>query len=576
MCIQQFNWMKASIMLLLIPLMALAPMVTQAQSTTLTHAELVEEIDQMLAATYPADGPGAAVLVMRDDEIILRKGYGLANVELGVPIAPEMVFRLGSVAKQFTAMAILMLSEEGKVALDDDIIQYLPYYPTHGATITLENLLTHTSGVKDFELLPARLTVAHDDLTVEQMIDLFKDEPPDFAPGEAWSYSNSGYVLLGAIIEKVSGMRYADFIQERIFTPLGMTHSYYDDPTQLIPGRAAGYTQTADGFQNAEYMSMSHAYAAGALASSVDDLARWDAALYSDQLVSQATLRRAFTSYVFPNGARKGDAAGYGYGWVVEHYAGDTIYEHTGGINGFNAAVLRLPAAHLYVAILSNREEYSNTVGNLVFNIATLLIGKPYHDPATVSVPTATLDTYEGVYQWETKSEIVVRRADDHLVVEPAEGPSLEVTPMSSTTFFLKGSYLRLRFVKTRAGEVTELRVQQHFGGWVVAPKLDKPLPPPVESVEVDPAILAEYAGEYEAADFTLMITLEDGKLMVEPTDAEKTELVPTAATEFEMPALGAQIVFVRDADGAVTGLVVKLGGQEIEAAKVTTQTQGN
>ncbi|MCB0182926.1 MAG: beta-lactamase family protein, partial [Caldilineaceae bacterium] len=299
---QQINWMKASILLLLIPWMVLLPLGAQAQLTAPTDADLAEQLDAMLAAVFPDDGPGAAVLVLRDGEIILRRGYGLANVELSVPMAPEMVFRLGSVAKQFTAMAILMLVEEGKLALDDDITAYLPDYPTQGQTITIEHLLTHTGGVKDLEFLPARLAVERNDLSVEELIALFKDEPLDFAPGTAWSYSNSGYILLGAIIEQASGMSYADFVQQRIFTPLGMIHSYYDDPTQLMPGRVAGYTQTGDGYANAAYMSMTQPYAAGALASSVDDLAKWDAALYTSKLVKQSTLRRMFKSVVLTNG----------------------------------------------------------------------------------------------------------------------------------------------------------------------------------------------------------------------------------------------------------------------------------
>ena len=236
-----------------------------AQTTTQKDQQMAQQIDDALTAAFPTDGPGAAVIVVRDGAVILRKGYGLANLELGVPIQPEMVFRLASVTKQFTAMAILMLSEEGKLALTDDITKYLPGYPTHGQTITIEHLLTHTGGVKDLESLPARLAVARNDLSLAEVIALFQDEPLDFAPGEAWSYSNSGYVLLGAIIEQISGLSYAEFIQQHIFIPLGMTHSYYDDTIHLIPGRVVGYSRGADGYANAAYMSMTHPHAAGAL-----------------------------------------------------------------------------------------------------------------------------------------------------------------------------------------------------------------------------------------------------------------------------------------------------------------------
>lgn len=452
MLTQQFNPIKASTLLLLIAWMVLMPMDTQAQSTAPTNADLAGQIIAMLATAYPADGPGAAVLVMRNGEIILRKGYGLANVELGVPIAPAMVFRLGSVAKQFTAMAILLWADEGKLALDDEITAYLPDYPTQGQTITIEHLLTHTGGVKDLEFLPARLAVERSDLSVEELIALFKDEPLDLAPGTAWSYSNSGYILLGAIIEKVSGMRYADFIQERIFTPLGMTHSYYDDPTLMIPGRVAGYTRTNDGYANAAYMSMTQPYAAGALASSVDDLAKWDVALYTSKLVKQSTLRRMFKSVVLTNG----QAPGYGYGWGVGTYEGNPIQDHNGGINGFYTEVMRLPVDKVYIAILSNLENPSVAPDELAFDIATLVIGRPYRDPAAITLPETTLATYEGVYLVNGQGSVVIRREDDHLLWQ-TDGPARVLTPLASDEFFMAGVPRRICFVKDRAGAATSM-----------------------------------------------------------------------------------------------------------------------
>lgn len=182
-----------------------------------------------------------------------------------VPVAPEMVFRLASITKQFTAVAVLMLVQEDKVALSDEITRFLPAFPTQGQTITVEHLLTHTAGVKNYVDMPELPNVWRKDMTLDDLIGLFQDQPLGFAPGEQWAYSDSGYVLLGAIIEKVSGMSYAEFIQQRIFTPLGMTHSYYDHTAQIIPGRVAGYARGADGFVNAPYLSMSLPYAAGAL-----------------------------------------------------------------------------------------------------------------------------------------------------------------------------------------------------------------------------------------------------------------------------------------------------------------------
>src|SRR5690349_4795039 len=206
-----------------------------------TAAETAAGIDRFLAETYSPAEPGAAVLVMKDGQVLLRKGYGMANLELGVPIAPEMVFELGSVTKTFTATAIMMLAERGKLSIQDDLTRYLPDFPTHGKKITLEHLLSHTSGVPNFTSLPDWVGKQRLDVSVEELIGLFRGKPLDFEPGERYSYSNSGYALLGAVIEKVSGRTYEEFIEEEIFKPLGMTSSRFGRASEVIPGRVNGY-----------------------------------------------------------------------------------------------------------------------------------------------------------------------------------------------------------------------------------------------------------------------------------------------------------------------------------------------
>lgn len=565
MQLKLFHRSKVSAMLIMITLLMLAPMVTHAQSTKLNDAALAKEIDQMLTTTFPADGPGAAVLVLRDGEIILRKGYGLANVELGVPIAPEMVFRLGSVAKQFTAMAILLLAEEGKLALDDDITTYLPDYPTQGQTITIEHLLTHTGGIKDFEFMPARLAAERTDLTVEEVIALFQDEPLDFAPGEQWSYSNSGYILLGAIIEQVSGLSYAEFIQQRIFTPLGMTHSYYDDPAQLIPGRVAGYTQTGDGYANAAYMSLTHPYAAGALASSVDDLAKWDAALYTNKLVKPATLRRAFQPYTLKNG----QTPGYGYGWGIGAYAGHPLHEHNGGINGFTTQVLRLPADKVYIAILTNLDSWPLDLGDLAFTIATLVIDEPYQDPTALALPAATLAAYEGVYLLNGQIPVAIRYTDEQLTLQTG-GPPTVLSPLAANEFFIAGAPLRIKFVKDRAGVITTMQLQKRFTLWFDLPKSDQPLPATEATVEIDPALYEQYVGDYQLdAGLALTISVADEKLLAQADGDAPMELLAAAEDQFFLEGADVQIEFTRDGAGVVIGLVLQQSGQTMTGQKV-------
>ncbi len=442
-----------------------------AQTARLSDENLAAAVNEMLEKTYKADEPGAAVIVVRDGKVVLRKGYGRANMELGVPIEPDMVFRTGSITKQFTAVAILMLAEQGKLSLEDDITRFFPDYPTKGQKITIEHLLTHTSGIKSYTSLPEWLPLWRKDMPITELIALFKDKPMDFAPGEKWAYNNSAYVLLGAIIEKASGQTYADFIEKNIFAPLGMKHSFYDDTARIIPRRVAGYSKGKDGFINAAYLSMSQPHAAGSLVSSVDDLALWDAALYTEKLVKQDSLKRAWTTSKLNNGK----ATNYGFGWSIGSYEGHPMIEHSGGIPGFASYAIRMPNERVYVAALTNRDFESP--GRTVLKIAALAIGKPYQEPAAVKLSAAVLEGYVGVYQLGEKDEAVVRRDGDNLVISFPGGRKTTISPMSETRFFVKDSRTRINFSRNPAGAVTGF-VVSGSGVEQDAQKTDKPLPP--------------------------------------------------------------------------------------------------
>ncbi|MGH9873095.1 MAG: serine hydrolase [Pyrinomonadaceae bacterium] len=534
-----------------------------AQSPATSDKDLTTAINEALEKTFKPDEPGAAVIVVKDGKVVFRKGYGLANVELGVPVEPDMVFRLGSVTKQFTAVAILMLAEQNKLSLDDDITKFLPDYPTKGQKITIEQLLTHTSGIKNYTSLPEWLSLWRKDMTVKEIIDLFKDQPMDFAPGERWSYSNSGYILLGAIIEKVSGQTYQEFIEKNIFTPLGMKHSYYDNTARLIPRRVTGYSKVPDGFRNAAYLSMSQPFAAGSLMSSVDDLALWDAALYTEKLVKQQSLKRAWTPRLLNNGK----SAHYGYGWSMSSYEGRAIIEHGGGINGFATYALRVPDDRAFVAILTNLD--SMGPGAVAFKIAALAIGKPYREPVAIKLPPTALDQYPGVYQLNDKEEVIIRKDGEKLFADFPGGGSSEIIPSSESEFFIKDSRTRLSFSKNTGG-VNAFVLHDRYETNQEAKKTDKPLPAARKEVSVDPAIYDAYVGEYELApNFTITISKEGSKLMVQATGQPKRELSPESQTKFFVQEVSAQVEFVVDASGKTTSLVLYQGGQRVPAKKI-------
>jgi CubicO group peptidase (beta-lactamase class C family)/uncharacterized protein YneR len=535
----------------------------QPPSKPALDMDLTQAIDALVEPVCKPSEPGAAVIVARNGTVVFRKGYGLANLELGVPIEPQMVFRLGSITKQFTAVAILMLVEQGALSLDDDLTTFWAHYPTHGHRITVEHLLTHTSGIKSYTSMPEWLSLWRQDMTVEEIIALFKDQPMDFVPGDRWAYSNSGYHLLGAIIEKVSGQTYEQFLTQHIFDPLGMTHSGYDHVERIVPGRVAGYQKGSEGYENAPYLSMTHPYAAGGLLSSVDDLVLWDEALYKDKLLAQDTLEQAFTPAVL----RTGTATGYGYGWGMTSYEEHRMIEHGGGIPGFLTYAIRLPDDHLFVAVLMNSTAAEPPPEQLAVKIAALAIGHPYQEPVAITLDTATLDAYVGVYQVDENEhdEQVVTRDGDWLSIQRTGGKREEILPLSPTEFFFKDSFARfatrLRFTTTDEGAVTSLEVRGRFGPAESATKTGKALPQARQTVTLDPAVYDRYVGRYEIAPgFSITVSREADRLMVQATGQDKIEICPESSTSFFLKDVDARIEFVQDAGGTVTGLVLHQG----------------
>lgn len=316
-----------------------------------------DDYQALFDEAFPADGPGATALVVRDGEVVFRAAAGLANIELGVPMRPDHVLRIGSITKQFTAAAILMLQDKGKLSVNDDIRQHLPDFNTQGERITIAHLLAHTSGVFNFTDIPGywRGDLIRTDVSVDEMIELFADQPPRFAPGSDFSYSNSGYVLLGAIIERVSGKSYEEFMRLEIFEPLGLVDTQYGG-LQIVPRRASGYERVGGRYYNALPISMTHPYAAGALLSTVDDLARWNAALFGGELLGEESLRAMTTAATLEDGS----VTEYGYGLYVRERDGLRVISHSGGIHGFATSAIYLPDQRVYAVVLSNLENTSS------------------------------------------------------------------------------------------------------------------------------------------------------------------------------------------------------------------------
>lgn len=306
------------------------------------------QIDRLMQA-YEGDVPGASLLVLRDGEALVRRGYGRSDLERGIEAGPGTNYRLASVSKQFTAAAILLLAQDGKLAIDDPVRKWLPSLPREAGAVTLRHLLTHTSGLQDYEDLMAEPSDGQiQDAGVLALLE--KHHRLYFPPDSAYRYSNSGYALLALVVERASGLAYPEFLRTRIFQPLGMHHTLaHVAGGPDVPHRAWGYSEVAGGWQRTDQSSTSAVLGDGGIYASIDDLARWDAALYDDRLLSDASRALAFAPHVEVPGAAS--STHYGFGWRI---TGDTVW-HSGETVGFRNVIVRWPRQRLTVILLSNR-----------------------------------------------------------------------------------------------------------------------------------------------------------------------------------------------------------------------------
>jgi CubicO group peptidase (beta-lactamase class C family) len=313
--------------------------------------------DSAVAALFKdydrADAPGASVLVVRRGKVVFKHAFGMANLEDRVAATTATNYRLASVTKQFTAMSIMILAERGRLSYDSKLTDFFPDFPDYGRRITIRHLLTHTSGLADYEdLIPEGTTVPVRD---KQVLELLKTQRDTiFPPGSRFSYSNSGYATLALVVEKASGMSFAQFLKTNIFAPVGMKNTVaFEQGVSTVTNRAYGYTAAGSGFRRHDQSLTSSVLGDGGIYSSIEDLSKWDQALYTTKLVSRETLARAFTPAVASS-----DQAGaaYGFGWYVETYRGHRMLWHYGSTVGFRTAILRFPDEQLSVVVLVNRD----------------------------------------------------------------------------------------------------------------------------------------------------------------------------------------------------------------------------
>lgn len=344
-----------SFSLALILLLAIAAVAQDGVST---------KVDEYIRSEMQAQQiPGLALAVIKDGQIVIAKGYGLANVEHQVPVKLETIFQSGSTGKQFTATAVMMLIEEGKLSLDDKITKYFPDGPQAWQNITVRHLLSHTSGMTDY---PQDFDLRRD-YTEDELYQRIKPIPLAFQPGEKWSYSNLAYVMLGILIHKVSGKFYGDFLQERVFKPLGMTTARIISESDIVPNRAAGYRVVNGQLKNQDWVSPSlNTTADGALYLTIYDMAKWDAALYTEKLLKKSSLEQMWTAVKLNDGKTHP----YGFGWALGEVRGRRIIEHGGAWQGFKAQISRYVDDKMAVIVFANQIRANQS--KLAHGVATI------------------------------------------------------------------------------------------------------------------------------------------------------------------------------------------------------------
>jgi len=416
-----------------------------AQST------IKEKVDEYIQGYLEMDRFSGAVLIAKDDEILLSQGYGYANREHSVHNTPETKFRLGSITKQFTTMLIMQLHEEGELSITDPISTYLPDYPD-GDRFTIHHLMSHTAGIPNFTSFDDYEKTMMIPATLDEIISRFQDKPLEFESGRKYSYSNSGYLLLGYILESISGKTYAELIRERIFDRVGMDDSGYDDPVKIIENRASGYAYDGQQVKNASYIDMSIPHAAGALYSTVMDLYKWDRVLYTDELLGQEYIEKMFTP-VMDN---------YGYGWIEGTLFNRKMVSHGGGINGFQTNIVRFTDDNICLIILSNI--IPAPISEMTRDIAAIIFDEPYELPkekSAIEISENTLDQYAGKYKLAPDFILTVTREGRQLYTQATGQQRVEIYPSSESEFFLRVVEAEIHFLFDDEGEVSGLVLHQ-------------------------------------------------------------------------------------------------------------------
>ncbi len=548
--------MRQSLLFVAIGIACIAPTSAWAE-TPASKASVTRYTQQMMADFYRPDAPGAAVLVARGDEVLYRGARGVADIKTGAPLTADSEFRIGSISKQFAAAGLLKLVEAGKVSLDDPLSKYVREFP-NGAHITVLELLNHTSGVKDYTHIAAwRNGPIERDVSTAQLIATFKDAKPDFAPGEDWAYNNSGYALVGAVIEAVSGQPWHEYLRTALFQPLGLAHTGYGADPAVAARQVPGYSLDDGKVVPAKVISMTIPNAAGALVSTVDDLLKWNRTLHEGRVLKSAT----YAQMVTPAG--KAVEANYGLGIELTTVQGQPMLEHSGGIFGFETMLEYVPGPDVSVIVLQNNDSNDDDKGPdmIARKLAAAALGEPYPDATAIAVDATTLKQLEGVYRIDAHNARVLRVVDGTLTAQRTGGPRSTLLPIATDQFLYLNGLDRFTVQRDAAGVVTNMRffANGEPPGVVVA-RTQEALPSARQEVPLRRAALDRVAGTYAAGGMQMKVFMDGNQLKAQMGGQSPVEIFAESPDLFFMTVVDATLAFAAD-QGNARSVVLSQGG---------------
>jgi CubicO group peptidase (beta-lactamase class C family) len=404
-----------------------------------------QELDKYVQAHVNVKGFSGTVLVMKQNTVLLKKAYGLADREWNIANTTDTKFRIGSITKQFTAACILQLIEQGKLSIDDKLSKYIPDFPK-GDTVTIHMLLNHTSGIASFTDQPEFANIATLSWSKDSMVLFFKNKPYNFSPGTKYQYNNSGFFLLGYIIEKVSGQSYNDYLRQHILDKLGMMNTGVDKLDSILPMRAKGYSKMKAKYVNADFISLAWPFSAGVLYSTVDDMYKWDRALYGTTIISATSKQKMFTP----------GKSNYGYGIIIDTLEKHYRIWHNGGIPGFVSNISRYVNDDICVIVLSNDSYNADAVAD---GLADILFDVPVEFPYVhkeIKINPALYDRYVGKYKAFLIVEVI--KKDGKLYRHRDGTDDIELKPESETKFFYADdSDRQLEFEVDKSGKAVKI-----------------------------------------------------------------------------------------------------------------------